>query len=294
MTPIPAADIKRLSARSDAAGLVRLVPHALAIAAAAALIIAQRHTWLIWPGMALLGVLEMALFTPLHETTHRTPFRSLWLNRGVGWVAGFLLLLPPEWFRLFHLAHHRNTQDPARDPELVGVPALTRARYAWVLTGLPYWLAQARVVIRTAAGHADSPWIPRLQRRGVIVEARVYLLAYAALAALGALTGPWPLYLWLGPALLGQPLLRAVLLAEHTGCERNGDPFANTRTTFAGRLTALLFWNANYHVEHHLLPSVPFHALPRLHALIADRLRCVEPDYVAAHRAIVRSIRVQT
>jgi fatty acid desaturase len=32
-----------------------------------------------------------------------------------------------------------------------------------------------------------------------------------------------------------------------------------------------IYWNMNYHVEHHMFPMVPYHALPRLHALIKRR-----------------------
>jgi fatty acid desaturase len=50
-----------------------------------------------------------------------------------------------------------------------------------------------------------------------------------------------------------------------------------------------LFWNANYHAEHHLAPGVPFHALPRLHELVGGRLAALEPSYLAAHRALRRA-----
>lgn len=65
------------------------------------------------PGWGLLlpvqGVLIVFLFTLEHEATHKTPFANVRLNDEVGRVAGFLLLLPFEWFRYFHLAHHRWT-----------------------------------------------------------------------------------------------------------------------------------------------------------------------------------------
>ncbi|HUZ64064.1 MAG TPA: fatty acid desaturase [Acetobacteraceae bacterium] len=283
---LSSGDIKRLSVRSDAAGLRFLAAHLAAILAAGAAVVALRGTWLVWPAMAVLGVLEVALFAPLHETTHRTPFRSGWLNRAVGWVAGFVLVLPPEGFRLFHLAHHRHTQDAARDPELIGAKALTWRRYLWLLTGLPYWGAQVSSLLRIAWGRADAPWLPPAARPAVVREARVYLALYAVVAAAGVLTFPFVPLLWAGPVLLGQPVLRAVLLAEHTGCPLGDDGLANTRTTLTDRFVSLLFWNANFHIEHHLLPGVPFHALPRLHALVARDLRTVAPGYRAAHRAI--------
>ena len=289
--PLPAGTLRALSSRSDRPGLLHLGAHLACIVAAAVLVAATRDSLLIMPAMAVVGVLEVALFAPLHETTHRTPFRSLRLNRLVGWVAGFLLLLPPEGFRLFHLAHHRHTQDPERDPELLGAPPLTSARYVWILSGLPYWWAQGKGLVRAALGRGLGPWVPAAARGRVIREARLYLWLYAALlAATIALLTPWPLLLWVVPVLLGQPVLRWVLLAEHRGCPLSEDRYLNTRTTLAGRAMAWLFWNANLHAEHHLAPGVPFHALPRLHRHLHDRLRNLEPSYPAAHRRITAGL----
>jgi fatty acid desaturase len=88
------------------------------------------------------------------------------------------------------------------------------------------------------------------------------------------------------PVLLGQPVLRAVLIAEHRGCPENDDRMANTRTTLASRAFGLLFWNANLHIEHHWAPGVPFHALPKLHGLLRPHLKTVERNYGAAHETI--------
>jgi fatty acid desaturase len=280
-------DLKALSARSDRRGLLHLGGHLAAIGGGMALVLVARGSWTIWPAMALLGLLEVALFTPLHESTHRTPFRSLWLNRAVGWVAGFVLILPPEGFRLFHMAHHRHTQDLDQDPELIGAKPLSRGRYLWLLTGLPHWVIELRALLLTAAGRANQPWIPAASRAGVVAEARAYVAAYVGLLILALATrSALPLLLWVIPVVLAQPVLRAVLMAEHNGCPQNDDRMANTRTTLAGRAFALLFWNANLHIEHHYAPGVPFHALPRLHALLRPHLKTVDRSYTAAHRSI--------
>jgi fatty acid desaturase len=288
---LPPEALKALSRRSDIDGLWALARHAGLIALGVALVLAARGSLWVWPAMALLGAAEISLFAPLHETTHRTPFRSLWLNRLVGWIAGFVLVLPPEGFRLFHMAHHRHTQDPARDPELIGARPLTRGRYWLILTGLPYWWSQILGLLRTAAGRDRSPWIPAADRPRVTAEARLYLLLYAAILAASLATGSTlALLLWVGPVVLAQPLLRWVLLAEHSGCVLGNDRWANTRTTLAGLVLRTLFWNASYHTEHHLAPGVPFHALPRMHALVSGRLAVLSPGYPAAHAEIRRGL----
>ena len=49
-------------------------------------------------------------------------------------------------------------------------------------------------------------------------------------------------------------------------------------------------WNMPYHAEHHLYPSIPFHHLPALHLKLRRQLKNVAPGYVAANRAVIRSL----
>lgn len=289
--PAIRAELRALAERSDRAAGLWLLRHAALILACGAAVVAGRGTWLVWPAMLALGIALMALFTPLHESTHRGLGRSVALNRAAGWVAGLILVLPPEWFRLFHMAHHRFTQDPARDPEIAGVPGLTRLRYAWRLTGLPYWIAEVRLLLRSAAGDARAPYVPPGRERAVVREARWFLAIYAALAAGSVALGTdWLLWLYVIPALLGQPFLRAFLMAEHAGLPRVPEMERNTRTTLAHRAVGILFWNANLHTAHHAVPGVPFHNLPRLHGLLAPRVAQVAHGYPAAHAQIRQAI----
>ena len=62
----------------------------------------------------------MFLFTLEHECSHQTPFKSTWLNELSGHICAILILQPFLWFRVFRMAHHRHTNDPAKDPELAG------------------------------------------------------------------------------------------------------------------------------------------------------------------------------
>jgi fatty acid desaturase len=43
-------------------------------------------------------------------------------------------------------------------------------------------------------------------------------------------------------------------------------------------------WNMPYHVEHHAYPSVPFHALPKLNAIVDDRIKFRGQGYRAVTR----------
>jgi fatty acid desaturase len=93
---------------------------------------------------------------------------------------------------------------------------------------------------------------------------------------------------WLLPLALGQPLLRFVMLAEHGGCPCVPEGERNTRTTLTLAPLRCLMWNMPFHAEHHLLPSVPFHALAAAHQHLAPRLAHLQPGYGALHASFWR------
>ncbi|NBE08662.1 fatty acid desaturase [Paragemmobacter ruber] len=288
LAALPAEAKAQLSARSDAAGLRHLALHLGAILALGGIIAAGVLGW--WLLLPVQGVLIVFLFTLEHEATHQTPFARIWLNEAAGHLCGFLLVLPFLWFRYFHLAHHRWTNIEGRDPELDGAKPETRAAWLWHVSGLPYWMSQARLVIGLALGRVRAPYLPEGALPRITREARVLLAGYA-LVLLSFFWTTLLLWIWVIPALLGQPFLRLYLLAEHGDCPRVADMFLNTRTTFTNRIVRFVAWNMPYHVEHHVAPTVPFHHLPALHALMRDRLavtaegyRAFTRDYLARRR----------
>jgi fatty acid desaturase len=286
------ARLKALASRSDAKGLRQLAGHLLLLAVTGFVVSRSVGSpWLV-PALLLHGAALVFLFAPLHECIHRTAFRSIWLNDLVAWVCGAVLVLPPTWFRHFHFAHHRWTQDPARDPELARAKPVSVGGWLLYVSGMPYWRAAILGLLRRAAGRFDDPFVPARARRGVIAEARIYLLVYATVAAAGIGLGTWaPALYWAVPVLLAQPLLRLYLLAEHTGCPLVPDMLRNTRTTLTNGAVRLLAWNMPYHAEHHAFPAVPFHALPQLHAVLRDDLVVVAPGYVTVHRELLANYR---
>ncbi len=288
----PAYDKKRLkelSARSDSKGLAHLLPHLALLLCSSLLIWAARGGFWLLPAQVLQGFLLITLFAPLHECIHRTAFRSRQLNDTVTWFCGALLLLPPNYFRAFHFAHHRYTQDPSRDPELAGALPNSLGRYLLRVSGLDYWRRQLQATLELALGVSTATFIPPQQRAAAIRESRWLWLLYTLLAALSVALGTWALVIfWIVPVLLGQPFLRFYLLAEHTGCPLVPDMLKNTRTTRSNFLVRWLFWNMPYHVEHHAYPALPFHALPAAHELIKEGIDVQADGYIAANFEIAR------
>ena len=231
------------------------------------------------------------LFTPLHETIHGTAFRTPRLNGAVAEVFGFLLLLPPRYFRFFHFAHHRHTQDPALDPELSMPRPANFQQYAWYLSGFPYWGAQIAAIFRSALRARRPSFVPVSAASKVTMEARLHLLGYVLVAGVSITLGRERNHLVVGqfPPCWASHSCAPIFWPNMHACPLVADMLSNTRTTFTNRLIRFLAWNMPHHTAHHLLPSVPFHRLPMLTALLEERLRSTADGYFDAHRQIRRN-----
>ncbi len=288
---LPAA----LFERSDLKGFLRLSMHASLLACTLWLVSASRETAVLLPALVLHGLVLIFLFAPLHECIHATAFKRRRWNDVLAFVCGFVLLLPREYFRAFHLAHHRHTQDPERDPELALRKPQTTGQYLLHLSGLPYWRERLTTLVRHARGNVTEPFIAESKRALIAQEARRHLALYAGLVLISLVAQSEVLLVyWVVPALLGQPFLRGFLLAEHAGCPYVSDMFLNTRTTVRNRAARLLTWNMPYHAEHHAWAAVPFHALPQVHDIVKDRLGCQADGYLSFHRKLWRSLKSAT
>lgn len=273
---IPQEEKARLTERSNAKGLRHLAVYASALLLTSVWI---AEGWPFW-GIAVItqGILLVFLFTLCHECTHQTPFRSVWINEWAGWLTGLILFMPFLWFRYFHLAHHRHTNDRQKDPELASPRPETWKDYVVHVSGLPFWISMIGVVVRNASGRPSGNYLPKSALPRIVREARVMLGLYALIIA-SLLVSPLVFWLWLLPIAVGQPFLRLYLLAEHGRCPQVANMLENSRTTFTNRIVRFLAWNMPYHIEHHSFPNVPFHALPALHQHMKGDLVTTSPGY---------------
>jgi fatty acid desaturase len=247
---------------------------------------------------------QLGMAIVMHEAAHRTLFRNRRLNDWVGnWLSAYPVWAEVAPYRAYHLAHHSRTgtdQDP--DLGLAAPFPITRAsfrRKVWRdLSGQTGW-KQAKAVFRRDVGWAgagrnqrslgmnegDQPdvgWhklIPIATTNGVLLG----LLAIAGHPALYLL---WVVS-WLTTYRL---VTRLRSIAEHGMVPDRRDPLRNTRTTIASWWERLLVApnRVNFHLEHHLLMTVPHHNLPRMHRLLRARgaidEACITPGYLEVVR----------
>lgn len=287
------AVIRRLSGRSDVRGIIQAVTHLGLLAGTGTLIwLAQPNWWLMIPAMIVHGFAIVTFFAPMHECVHRTAFKTPWLSEAFGWLAGLFSFYNFTYYRYYHTWHHRYTQDPEKDPELMDPKPRTIGQYLWEVSAIPFWLNRPRLFFRLATGRTSQyAFIPDNARRKIAISAALQSAIYVAGLVSMALGRMEVLYYWFLPALLAQPLLRAILIAEHTGCSQDENGLTNTRTTLTWLPIRTLMWNMPFHTEHHLYPSIPFFQLKAAHRELVTQLVHLSPSYVAANREIVSGLR---
>jgi fatty acid desaturase len=137
----------------------------------------------------------------------------------------------------------------------------------------------------------EKRFIPKVEFAAVIRESRIMIAGYAAIIAAMVVFG-WsaPLFYWFLPMFMAEPVMRFIRMTEHVGRPMVEDMQSNTRTNVVSAPWRFLNWNMNYHAEHHYASSVPFHALPALHAKLEDHVYVEKHGYLSAHIDILRQM----
>jgi fatty acid desaturase len=288
-----AAGLQQLNQRSDWKGTQQLLGHLMVMGSSGYWWLTHiEQWWLGLPALIIYGFSMAAMFAPVHECIHRTAFANNRANDLVAWFAGLLSLYNSTFYRRYHKWHHRYTRIPGKDPELTDPTPLHIWDYLWQVSGIPWWIGKIQGHWRCAIGQlADCPYIPESARVEVQRSVQLQLAFYGvAIAASIYFQSLWFVWGWVLPLAIGQPILRIILFAEHTGCTLDANPFENTRTTLTWSPLRFLMWNMPFHAEHHFCPSLPFHTLSTAHQQLQPHLHHVDPGYVAVNAAIIRNL----
>ena len=285
-------EIAQLTARSDWRG-------AWAIASTWAIIAGAFTVLALWPNvftfvlaLCVIGGRQLALAILEHEGAHGTLFKTRWLNDSLtDWLCARPIWQNLRKYRAHHLGHHTRTGLPD-DPDLslharfpTTAASLRRkfirdlSGYTGLKTMLGLLLMDAEVIRWTVAN--DIQRLPANGRRWYQVVATALrnmtpmLISNGLLFGILALCGHPMLYLvWVLAYLTPfQFFLRIRSIAEHGCLENTADMFRNTRTTRAGLLARMSVapMQVNYHIEHHLMASVPYYRLPLMHRFLRER-----------------------
>ena len=235
---------------------------------------------------------QLALAIQMHEAAHYTLFRTRWLNETVAdWLAARPMWNDVARYREHHMRHHAHTgseTDPdlslvrpfpttrrslarkfARD--LAGISTVKRIIGLFLMDiGVFHYTVAAEVIRRPRDGRTRMDYV-REGLRNMLPFVIMNLVFAGILAACGIL---WTYWAWVAAYFTSFSLfVRIRSLAEHACTEMSEDPLRNTRTTLASVLARMTVapMNVNYHLEHHLLASVPYYRLPQMHRVLRER-----------------------
>ncbi len=249
------------------------------------------------PFFAVYGVLYgSASDSRWHECGHGTAFRTRWMNDLVHEVASFMIMREPEVTRWSHARHHTDTLIVGRDPEIAvkrppSIPGLLLSFFA-----VGSVLKAMGSMVRHTLGYLtadERDFIPESVRGRVFAVARIWLAIHLSAVTLSLLLQSWIPALLIGPlpTMYGAWLARLFDLTQHAGLAEDVlDHRLNSRTVFMNPVFRFVYWNMNYHVEHHMFPMVPYHALPRLHEMMRHDTPTPYPSLLAAYREIIPAL----
>jgi fatty acid desaturase len=197
-----------------------------------------------------------------HEGTHDLISRNRRVNDLFTWFTLALAGISAEAHRRFHLDHHHYAHTE-KDPEYQFFNRVLRGVPGWAYFLIP---AFAQVAVNLYGLRRESP--PNARRR-VALE----LAAGCALHAGSAyLLGLKSYLLFVAAPMLSGLYVASVLrsVTEHHDVVA-GDEWTNARSIVTHPILEFLWSNVNYHLEHHLYPSVPYHALPELRGALVQQ-----------------------
>lgn len=242
-------------------------------------------SWVAVPFWLAYGVIYgSACDSRWHECGHGTAFRTRWMNDVVYHIASFQIMRNPVNWRWSHARHHTDTIIVGRDPEIAWMHPINLALKALAYVGIVDTWQSLKVLARNALGTLspdEKDYIPESEWPRAVFWARVHMAVYTLvivavvvmLAAGMAWKAAIPVLLIGGPRVYGCWHFVMAGLLQHGGlAEDVVDHRLNSRTLYMNPVSQWIYWNMNYHIEHHMYPMVPYYSLPALHELIKDDL----------------------
>ena len=230
-----------------------------------------------------------------HESSHGTAFKTDWMNNALYELASFMVLRESVPFRWSHTRHHSDTIIVGRDPEIT----VQRPANLWIIFANFFNVMAVRLYVNNVFLHCtgrltvvERTYIPESEYGKVISRARIYAMIYAAVIAFSIYSGSILPLMYVGlSSFYGAWLMPVYFYTQHAGLAENVlDHRLNCRTVYMNAINRYLYWNMNYHIEHHMFPLVPYHALPKLHELIKADMPVPYNGLADAYREIIPAL----
>jgi len=245
------------------------------------------HVLVVVPAMVIIASRQQAFFVLAHDAAHYRMFRQRWLNDLVGRLCGTVVGITMCTYRVVHRLHHNHLYE-SRDPDIPLHGGYPRGRLyllrklakdlagftAWKTYGYFFGAPAINKDRDTASRPLDdtAPALRQAARRDRWLVAAFHVGAPAVAFAAGY--GIEYVVLWALPLVtILQPILRFRAICEHGAVTDFHSPLTAARTNLCPPWLAWALFphHVNYHIEHHMYPSIPHYNLPACHqALMAE------------------------
>ena len=283
---LPAETVKRLTEISPMKACYGAFETVTILVLAIGAAIVWWTPWVVIPAIIIITGRQQACFVLAHDAAHYRMYKNRTLNDVVGRLLAMPVGISMCTYRVIHRLHHNHLYEE-RDPDtplhggyprgraylakklakdLIGLTAYKTYSYFF---GAPAINEDAEKVNRPLDD--TSPALRKSARSDRWFVAGFHIVA----PIVAILTGYGIEYfvLWILPLVTTlQALLRFRAICEHGAVTDLSSPLTAARTNL---VPAWLRWwmfphHVNFHVEHHLYPSIPHYNLPACHAKMAE------------------------
>ncbi len=294
--PVPRETMRKLLERRDGPAIRdSILWFALILGSGYATYLLWGTWWVIFPYFIYSVLYASTSDSRWHECGHGTAFKTDWMNNALYEIASFMVMRESVVWRWSHTRHHSDTIIVGRDPEIAvprppDVKAIIMAFFN--LGNYPKYFR--RIVMHSFGRMSaeEKTFIPETEFSKVYRNARIYVAIYLGVIGIAIYTRSFfPLFMVGFTNFFGTWLLVTYGLTQHAGLAENVlDHRLNCRTVYMNPIHRYLYWNMNYHVEHHMFPLVPYHRQRELHEAVKDDCPTPYPSLLSAWREIVPSV----
>ena len=227
------------------------------------------------------GTVTSFCINAVHELVHGTVFKTKWLNTFFANLFGFIGIINPHMFWYSHTEHHKYTLHPPDDLEVVVPIYHSIGEYFRSFLINFYFYREFADMFRYCFGKFKGDWEPIIvpdhaegRKSKVVNWSRGAVLGHLVIVVISIWSGWWiiPVLTTMSGAY-GAWLFCLCNCAQHAGLTENIDDFRlNCRTIYINPITRFLYWNMNWHIEHHMYAAVPCYHLKKLHYAIKHEL----------------------
>ncbi|MDA7825421.1 fatty acid desaturase [Candidatus Pelagibacter sp.] len=295
--------LKELSKKSDLKGLQHILVFFGLLIITGILAYITWGTW--WSVFWFLVYGNIYSFSnPLwHETGHKTAFKSKFLNEFFYYISSFMSNFEPTRWRYTHFVHHGNTystenpfdheieygNDLKETPKGLIVNIIPFLDLVFIKKHISFEIFQHAFGIKTKV---MEECIPESAQAKAILNSRIYVVVWSLIALWSILASSWmPILYFLLPHFYGKTLHKLVAFTQHAGLARNiKDHRFSTREMHLNPILSFLYWKMEYHLTHHMFPTVPSYNLDKLHHHIKDQLPKTNNGLIDAYREIIPAL----